>query len=98
MSPRPGTATPTATGPNTSAIVLGTLGALAYLGLISAGVQNFVDKDGVLVKDPYRDNEPVTPEEKAGSDQMKEDHGEEIAKHAEAHGGVPGACTGNAGA
>jgi len=50
----PGTPTPTATGPNTTAILLGTLGALGDLGLIIAGVQNFVDKDGDLVKDANR--------------------------------------------
>lgn len=47
MSPRPATATPTATGPNTTVIVLGTLGALADLGLTIAGLQYFVKKDGV---------------------------------------------------
>lgn len=43
-SPRPGTATPTATGPNTSAILLGALGALADLGLTIAGLQYFVKR------------------------------------------------------
>lgn len=51
-----------------------------------------------MVKDQNRVNESATPEEKAGSDQMKEAHGEEIAKYAEAHGGVPSTCIGNAGA
>lgn len=90
-----GTATPT-TGPNTTAIVLGSLGALAGLGLIIAGVQYFVNKDGDLVKDPNRVDQPASPEEKAESDQVKKDHGDEIAKQVEANGGVPGA--GNAGA
>jgi len=92
-----GTATPT-TGPNTTAIVLGSLGALAGLGLIIAGVQYFVNKDGDLVKDPNRVDQPASPEEKAESDQVKKDHGDEIAKQVEANGGVPGAGTGNAGA
>lgn len=92
-----GTATPT-TGPNTTAIVLGSLGALAGLGLIIAGVQYFVNKDGDLVKDPNRVEQPASPEEKAESDQVKKDHGDEIAKQVEANGGVPGAGTGNAGA
>ncbi|MCG7296131.1 hypothetical protein MHJ86_04515 [Corynebacterium afermentans] len=56
MSPRPGTVTPTATGPNTTVIMLGTLGALADLGLIIAGLQYLVNKDGDLVKDPNRVN------------------------------------------
>lgn len=56
MSPRPGTVTPTATGPNTTVIMLGALGALADLGLIIAGLQYLVNKDGDLVKDPNRVN------------------------------------------
>ena len=91
------TATPT-TKDNTAAIVLGSLGALAGLGLIIAGVQYFVNKDGDLVKDPNRVEQPASPEEKAESDQVKKDHGDEIAKQVEANGGVPGAGTGNAGA
>ena len=89
------TATPT-TKDNTAAIVLGSLGALAGLGLIIAGVQYFVNKDGDLVKDPNRVDQPASPEEKAESEQVKKDHGEEIAQQVEANGGVPG--TGNAGA
>lgn len=89
------TATPT-TKDNTAAIVLGSLGALAGLGLIIAGVQYFVNKDGDLVKDPNRVDQPASPEEKAESEQVKKDHGDEIAKQVEANGGVPG--TGNAGA
>ena len=91
------TATPT-TKDNTAAIVLGSLGALAGLGLIIAGVQYFVNKDGDLVKDPNRVDQPASPEEKAESEQVKKDHGDEIAKQVEANGGVPGAGTGNAGA
>lgn len=90
-----GTATPT-TKDNTAAIVLGSLGALAGLGLIIAGVQYFVNKDGDLVKDPNRVDQPASPEEKAESEQVKKDHGDEIAQQVEANGGVPG--TGNAGA
>ena len=89
------TATPT-TKDNTAAIVLGSLGALAGLGLIIAGVQYFVNKDGDLVKDPNRVDQPASPEEKAESDQVKKDHGEEIAQQVEANGGAPAA--GNAGA
>lgn len=89
------TATPT-TKDNTAAIVLGSLGALAGLGLIIAGVQYFVNKDGDLVKDPNRVDQPASPEEKAESEQVKKDHGDEIAKQVEANGGVPAA--GNAGA
>lgn len=89
------TATPT-TKDNTAAIVLGSLGALAGLGLIIAGVQYFVNKDGDLVKDPNRVDQPASPEEKAESEQVKKDHGEEIDQQVEANGGVPG--TGNAGA
>lgn len=66
--------------------------------LIIAGVQYFVNKDGDLVKDPNRVDQPASPEEKAESDQVKKDHGDEIAKQVEANGGVPGAGTGNAGA
>ncbi|MBF4548085.1 MULTISPECIES: hypothetical protein [Corynebacterium] len=94
------TATPT-TKDNTAAIVLGSLGALAGLGLIIAGVQYFVNKDGDLVKDPNRVDQPASPEEKAESDQVKKDHGEEIAQQVEANGGAPAAGnagTGNAGA
>lgn len=93
------TATPT-TKDNTAAIVLGSLGALAGLGLIIAGVQYFVNKDGDLVKDPNRVDQPASPEEKAESDQVKKDHGEEIAQQVEANGGAPAAGnagTGNAG-
>lgn len=89
------TATPT-TKDNTAAIVLGSLGALAGLGLIIAGVQYFVNKDGDLVKDPNRVDQPASPEEKAESEQVKKDHGDEIAQQVEANGGVPAA--GNAGA
>lgn len=89
------TATPT-TKDNTAAIVFGSLGALAGLGLIIAGVQYFVNKDGDLVKDPNRVDQPASPEEKAESEQVKKDHGDEIAQQVEANGGVPG--TGNAGA
>ena len=89
------TATPT-TKDNTAAIVLGSLGALAGLGLIIAGVQYFVNKDGDLVKDPNRVDQPASPEEKAESEQVKKDHGDEIAKQVEANGGAPAA--GNAGA
>ena len=71
---------------------------LAGLGLIIAGVQYFVNKDGDLVKDPNRVDQPASPEEKAESDQVKKDHGDEIAKQVEANGGVPGAGTGNAAA
>ena len=88
------TATPT-TKDNTAAIVLGSLGALAGLGLIIAGVQYFVNKDGDLVKDPNRVDQPASPEEKAESEQVKKDHGDEIAKQVEANG-APAA--GNAGA
>lgn len=89
------TATPT-TKDNTAAIVLGSLGALAGLGLIIAGVQYFVNKDGDLVKDPNRVDQPASPEEKAESEQVKKDHGDEIAQQVEANGGAPAA--GNAGA
>ena len=89
------TATPT-TKDNTAAIVLGSLGALAGLGLIIAGVQYFVTKDGDLVKDPNRVDQPASPEEKAESEQVKKDHGDEIAQQVEANGGAPAA--GNAGA
>ena len=85
-----------ATEDNTAAIVLGSLGALAGLGLIIAGVQYFVNKDGDLVKDPNRVDQPASPEEKAESEQVKKDHGDEIAKQVEANGGAPAA--GNAGA
>ena len=84
---RPTTSAP-ATENNTKAIVLGTLGALAGLGLVIAGVKYFVNKDGDLVKDPNRVNEPATPAEKAESDQLKKDHGDEIAKQVEAKGGA----------
>ena len=66
------------------------------LGLIIAGVRYFVNKDGDLVKDPNRVDQPASPEEKAESEQVKKDHGDEIAQQVEANGGVPG--TGNAGA
>lgn len=78
----------TTTENNTTAIVLGTLGALAGLGLIIAGVNYFVNKDGDLVKDPNRVNEPASPAEKAESDQLKKDHAEEIAKQVEAKDGA----------
>lgn len=92
-----GTAAPTTTKDNTAAIVLGSLGALAGLGLIIAGVQYFVNKDGDLVKDPNRVDQPASPAEKAESDQVKKDHGEEIAKQVEANGGIPAAGNANAG-
>ena len=57
-----------------------------------------MNKDGDLVKDPNRVDQPASPEEKAESDQVKKDHGDEIAKQVEANGGVPGAGTGNAAA
>lgn len=78
----------TTTENNTTAIVLGTLGALAGLGLVIAGVKYFVNKDGDLVKDPNRVNEPATPAEKAESDKLKKDHAQEIAKQVEAQGGT----------
>lgn len=68
--------------------LLGTLGALAGLGLVIAGVKYFVNKDGDLVKDPNRVNEPATPAEKAESDKLKKDHAQEIAKQVEGKGGA----------
>lgn len=79
------------------AIILGSLGAVAGLGLIIAGVRYFVNKDGDLVKDQNRVNEPASPEEKAESDRLKREHGDEIANQVEAKGGVNNAGTGNAG-
>lgn len=98
-------ATTTATATTTStmdpekkrAIILGSLGAVAGLGLIIAGVRYFVNKDGDLVKDQNRVNEPASPEEKAESDRLKREHGDEIANQVEAKGGVNNAGTGNAG-
>lgn len=78
----------TTTENNITAIVLGTLGALVGLGLIIGGVKYFVNKDGDLVKDPNRVNEPATPAEKAESDKLKKDHAQEIAKQVEAQGGT----------
>lgn len=72
---------------NTTAIVLGTLGAIVGLGLIIGGVKYFVNKDGDLVQDPNRVNEPATPEEKAASDKVKQENGEEIAQQLKANGG-----------
>lgn len=79
------------------AIILGSLGAVAGLGLIIAGVRYFVNKDGDLVKNRDRVNEPASPEEKAESDRLKREHGDEIANQVEAKGGVNNAGTGNAG-
>lgn len=79
------------------AIILGSLGAVAGLGLIIAGVRYFVNKDGDLVKNQDRVNEPASPEEKAESDRLKREHGDEIANQVEAKGGVNNAGTGNAG-
>ena len=99
----PATNTATATTTSTMdpekkrAIILGSLGAVAGLGLIIAGVRYFVNKDGDLVKDQNRVNEPASPEEKAESDRLKREHGDEIANQVEAKGGVNNAGTGNAG-
>lgn len=72
---------------NTTAIVLGTLGAIVGLGLIIGGVKYFVNKDGDLVQDPNRVNEPATPEEKAASDKVQQENGQEIAQQLKANGG-----------
>lgn len=104
-STAPATNTATATTTTTStmdpekkrAIILGSLGAVAGLGLIIAGVRYFVNKDGDLVKNQDRVNEPASPEEKAESDRLKREHGDEIANQVEAKGGVNNAGTGNAG-
>lgn len=105
-STAPATNTATATTTTTTstmdpekkrAIILGSLGAVAGLGLIIAGVRYFVNKDGDLVKDQNRVNEPASPEEKAESDRLKREHGDEIANQVEAKGGVNNAGTGNAG-
>lgn len=104
-APATNTATTTAPATTTStmdpekkrAIILGSLGAVAGLGLIIAGVRYFVNKDGDLVKDQNRVNEPASPEEKAESDRLKREHGDEIANQVEATGGVNNAGTGNAG-
>lgn len=102
-STAPATNTATATTTSTMdpekkrAIILGSLGAVAGLGLIIAGVRYFVNKDGDLVKNQDRVNEPASPEEKAESDRLKREHGDEIANQVEAKGGVNNAGTGNAG-
>lgn len=102
-STAPATNTATATTTSTMdpekkrAIILGSLGAVAGLGLIIAGVRYFVNKDGDLVKNQDRVNEPASPEERAESDRLKREHGDEIANQVEAKGGVNNAGTGNAG-
>ena len=102
-STAPATNTATATTTSTMdpekkrAIILGSLGAVAGLGLIIAGVRYFVNKDGDLVKNQDRVNEQASPEEKAESDRLKREHGDEIANQVEAKGGVNNAGTGNAG-
>ncbi|GEM_PF-1136614 len=99
-SKTPDSAAPTTTPATTTAaagadkdrtrkIVLGTLGAVAGLGLLIGGVQYFVNKDGDLVKDQNRVNQTATPAEKAESDRLKKEHGDEIAKQVEAKGGMP---------
>lgn len=57
------------------------------LRLIIGGVKHFVNKDGDLVQDPSHVNEPDTPEEKAASDKVKQENGEEIAQQLKANGG-----------
>lgn len=96
-STAPATTTSTMDPEKKRAIILGSLGAVAGLGLIIAGVRYFVNKDGDLVKDQNRVNEPASPEEKAESDRLKREHGGEIANQVEAKGGVNNAGTGNAG-
>lgn len=63
---------------NTGALI-GIAAGIAGLVLLIQGVKYFMNKDGVLVEDPNRINETATPEEKAKSDQLKAEHGEEIA-------------------
>lgn len=63
---------------NTGAL-LGIAAGIAGLVLLIQGVKYFMNKDGVLVEDPNRINETATPEEKAKSDQLMAEHGEEIA-------------------
>lgn len=106
-SKTPDSAAPTTTPATTTAaadtdkdrtrkIVLGALGAVAGLGLLIGGVKYFVNKDGDLVKDQNRVNETATPAEKAESDRLKKDHGDEIAKQVEAKGGMPAINKANA--
>ncbi|MEH0148006.1 hypothetical protein V6D40_10095 [Corynebacterium sp. Q4381] len=79
---------------NTGAL-LGIAAGIAGLVLLIQGVKYFMNKDGVLVEDPNRVNEKATAEEKAKSDQLMAEHGEEIAAQiADAKGGD--AADGNA--
>lgn len=61
-------------------IVLGVLGGLAGLGLVIAGVNYWVNKDGNLVTDPGKVNEPSSPADAENTQKIVGENAEEVAK------------------
>lgn len=64
---------------NTLAIVLGTLVGLAGLGLVIAGINYWVNKDGNLVTDPNHVNEPSTSADAANTQKIVGENVDEVA-------------------
>lgn len=60
-------------------VVLGVLGGLAGLGLVIAGVNYWVNKDGSLVTDPNKVNEPSKPEDAANTEKIVGENVNEVA-------------------
>lgn len=61
-------------------IVLGVLGGLAGLGLVIAGVNYWVNKDGNLVTDPGKVNEPSSPADAENTKKIVGENADEVAK------------------
>ncbi|WP_175934451.1 hypothetical protein [Corynebacterium sp. Marseille-P4321] len=61
-------------------VVLGVLGGLAGLGLVIAGVNYWVNKDGNLVTDPDKVNEPSKPEDAANTEKIVGENVDEVAQ------------------
>ena len=61
-------------------IVLGVLGGLAGLGLVIAGVNYWVNKDGNLVTDPNKVNEPSSPADAENTKKIVAENTDEVAK------------------
>lgn len=61
-------------------IVLGVLGGLVGLGLVIAGVNYWVNKDGNLVTDPNKVNEPSSPADAENTKKIVGENAEEVAK------------------
>lgn len=61
-------------------VVLGVLGGLAGLGLVIAGVNYWVNKDGNLVTDPDKVNEPSKPEDAANTKKIVGENVDEVAQ------------------